>query len=137
MPVQQTLIGSSASAETKARLVVWLLMIRSRLQALGIQVIWGRYHDRIGYSIRRPHSPIDTVLRVWMEGVVIGEVGIHEEQPLLRTLIDILLHESHVVNDYRQLFPFLSKRINAHVKRLLQDTEPLVIGEMVFVDVVQ
>jgi hypothetical protein len=72
-----------------------------------------------------------------MESVVMEEVGMHDERSILRTLIDILLHESHVVNDYRQLFPFLTNQINTHVEMLLQDTEPLVVGEMVFVDVVQ
>jgi hypothetical protein len=107
-------------------------MIRSRLQSLGQQIIWARYHDSIGYSIQRPHSPIDSVLRVWMEGVV-AETD-EGALVMLRTLIDLLLHEARLQNDYRSLFPFLIKRINVHVVRLLQQTDPLVIGEMVFVD---
>ena len=62
--------GPRVSAETKARLALWLLMIRSRLQMLGGQVVWSRYQGPVGYAIQRPHSPIDRVLRVWMEGVV-------------------------------------------------------------------
>ena len=86
----------------------------------------------MGYSIQRPHSPVDSVLRVWMEGVVAeADEG---TLVMLRTLIDLLLHEARMQNDYRSLFSFLIKRINVHVVRLLQETDPLVIGEMVFVD---
>ena len=132
---QQTsvILRPGVSVETKARLALWLLMIRSRLRSLGQQIVWGRYHDNIGYSIQRPHSPVDQVLRVWMEGVAPVR-GDESTLVLLRMLIDLLLHEAQKQRDYRSLFPFLIKRINVHVIRLLEQTDPVVVGEMVFVD---
>ncbi len=53
---------------------------------------------------------------------------------LLRTLIDLLLHEARLQTDYRSIFPFLTRRINVHVIRLLEQTDPVVVGEMVFVN---
>lgn len=130
--------GPRVSAETKARLALWLLMIRSRLQMLGGRVVWSRYQSPVGYAIQRPHSPIDRVLRVWMEGVVRAGTDSHDEPTflLLGMLIDLLLHEARDECDYRNLFPFIASRINVHVMRLLQETDPFLIGEMVFADTV-
>jgi len=76
------------------------------------------------------------ILGVWMENVILGQAGSRDERMLilLRTLINLLLHEAHMQHDYRLLFPFLIKRINVHVKRLLQETDAVLIGQMVFVD---
>jgi hypothetical protein len=88
-----------------------------------------------GYTIHRPQSPIDRVLRVWMESVVAAAVrasGDEQAQLLLRGLIELLLHEARAQTDYRRLFPFIIQRINAHAQRLLQDASPLLVGDMVF-----
>ncbi len=120
------------------RLIVWLLMIRSRLRRLGGLVVWDRYQSPLGFAIRRPHSPVDRVLAVWMEGVCAGEEeeegGNEEALTLLRALIGLLLHEARGERDYRTLFPFLVERINAHVARLMQEADPVLVGEMVFAD---
>ena len=70
-----------------------------------------------------------------MEGVVSEENS--DTLVLLRTLIDLLLHEARLQTDYRSIFPFLIKRINVHVIRLLEQTDPIVVGEMVFVTINQ
>ena len=99
-------------------------------------MIWNRYQSTtLGYSIQRPHSPIDRVLRVWMEGVV----TVYSEDDrgalvLLRALIDLLLHKARGECDYRTLFPFIERRINVHIARLLQEADPVLVGEMVFAD---
>jgi hypothetical protein len=128
---------SRLSAETKARLIVWLLLIRSRIRRLGAIMVWQRYGSQLGFAIQRPHSPIDRVLRGWMEGVVVmsGEGAEHPQSLLLlRTLIELLLHEARGECDYRSLFPFIIKRINVHVARLMQEVDPFLIGEVVFID---
>jgi hypothetical protein len=111
-------------------------MIRSRVRRLGELVMWDRARaGSPGYTIRRPHSPIDRVLRVWMESVVAAEVrasGDEQAQLLLQGLIELLLHEARAQTDYRRLFPFIIQRINAHVQRLLQDASPLLVGDVVF-----
>lgn len=125
-------------AEVRTRLVVWLLMIRSRLRRLGGLIVWDRYHSPLGFAIRRPHSPIDRVMGVWMESVAVSVMADNEHDRealiLLRALIHLLLHEARGESDYRTLFPFLTERINAHVARLLQETDPVLVGEMVFAD---
>jgi hypothetical protein len=121
-------------SRSKTRLAVWLLMIRSRLRRLGGLVVWDRYSSPLGFAIRRPHSPIDRVLRAWMEGVVCAEEHEAALKVLLLALIDLLLHEARGESDYRTLFPFLVERINVHVERLLRETGPLLVGEMVFAD---
>ena len=131
-----SLIRPRLSPQSKARLVVWLCMIRSRIRRLGELIMRDRARSgSSGYTIRRPHSPIDRVLRVWMESVVAAEVGASGDehaQLLLRGLIELLLHEAHTQTDYRRLFPFIIQRINAHVQRLLQDANPLLVGDVVF-----
>jgi hypothetical protein len=135
--------GSSSSTTniiipqtTRARLAVWLLMIRSRLRRLGGLVVWDRYHGRLGFTIRRPHSPIDRVIRAWMVGVVAEEGGDGDQETmvLLYPLIDLLLHEAREERDYRTFFPFVAQRINVHVARLMQEMDPVLVGEMVFAD---
>ena len=130
-----SLIRPTPPSESKARLILWLLIIRSRLRRLGALVVWDRYRDS-RFAIPRPHSPIDQVLRTWMEGAVAAEVGSSGDEQaaeLLRALINLLLHEAREECDYRRLFPLLGRRISAHVLRLLQDANPLLVGEMVFV----
>jgi hypothetical protein len=129
--------ASSSTMETKARLALWLLMIRSRLSRLGDQVVRGRSrHHPTGWKILRQHCLVDHVLRGWMEGVIM-EAGPRTEDmlTLLRLLINLLLYEARAVCDYRCLFPFLAERINVHVLRLLQRTDPpVIVAEMVFAD---
>lgn len=135
-PGSISLIRPAPPSESKARLILWLLMIRSRLRRLGALVVWDRYHSN-RFAIARPHSPVDRVLRAWMEGVVAAEVGSSGDQQateLLRALIDLLLYEAREECDYRRLFPLLGRRITAHVLRLLQDASPLLVGEVVFAD---
>ena len=118
--------------EVNTRLALWLLMIRSRLRALGGSILWERRHTSIGFTVTRPL--IDTVLRGWMMGVV-GNGNV-ETMALLRTLVDLLLREARGVDDYRQLFPLLTSRINVHILLLLPETPrpifPVVRGELVF-----
>ena len=122
-------------AEARTRLAVWLLMIRSRLRRLGGMVVWDRYQGSLGFGIQRPHSPIDRVLRVWMERVVVvRDENDREALVLLRALIDLLLHEAREECDYRTLFPFIEGRINVHIARLMQEADPVLVGEMVFAD---
>ncbi len=122
-----------ARPETKARLAVWLLVIRSRLRGLKAQLLQGRAHHPMGSAILRPLSPVDAVLRAWMQGVVAGASA--AERELLRLLIDLLLHEARAQSDYRSLFSFLTARINAHVLRLAQQTGPVLVGDVVFADI--
>ena len=98
-------------------------------------VVWDRYQGSLGFGIQRPHSPIDRVLRVWMERVVVvRDENDREALVLLRALIDLLLHEAREECDYRTLFPFMERSINAHVVRLMQEADPVLVGEMVFAD---
>jgi hypothetical protein len=92
----------------------------------------------LSFNIRRPHSPIDRVLRVWMEAVVVNSIERVDADTLilLRMLIDLLIHEARNETDYRTIFLFITNRINVHVMRLLQDSDPVLVGEMVFADVV-
>jgi hypothetical protein len=70
-----------------------------------------------------------------MEGVALRVRSTEDSQIsfLLLLLIELLLFEAREVNDYRHLFLFLTRRINAHISKILQETEPTVVGEMVFV----
>jgi hypothetical protein len=77
-----------------------------------------------------------------MEGVVVmdraaysGDEGDVQLMVMLRTLIALILHESREENDYRHIFIFIRRRINVHIERLMQDTDPVVVGEMVFLNV--
>jgi hypothetical protein len=65
-----------------------------------------------------------------MEGVATDASA--AERVLLQMLIDLLLHEAQTQRDYRGLFPFLIARINVHVLRLLQQTGPVVVCDVVF-----
>lgn len=134
-----SLIRPRLSAESKVRLVVWLLMIRSRMRRLSELVIHNIQNNMaLGFAIRRPHSPIDRVLRVWMENVVVnsGEQGDDDDTlVLLRMFIELLLREARNETDYRSIFIFISERINTHITRLLLDSDPVLVGEMVFADV--
>ena len=127
-----------SSPESKTRLILWLLMIRSRLRELEALVVWDRARrGRRFLTIPRPLiSPtLDRVLRVWMEGVVAAEVGGSGDEhaaALLSALIDLLLYEARAECDYRQLFPLLGRRITAHVLWLLSDANPLLVGDVVF-----
>ena len=135
-PQTGCIIPLTTHSSTRARLAVWLLMIRSRLRRLGGLVVWDRYHGRLGFTIRRPHSPIDRVIRAWMVGVVAEEGGDGDQETmvLLYPLIDLLLHEAREERDYRTFFPFVAQRINVHVARLMQEMDPVLVGEMVFAD---
>ena len=118
---------------------MWLLMIRSRMQRLGEAIIHSIHNNAtLGFAIRRPHSPIDRVLGVWMEMVVVNS-GVQREDGdilvLLRMLIELLLHEAQNETDYRSIFPFIANRLNTHIERLLLDPDPVLVGEMVFADV--
>lgn len=127
------------------RLVAALLLLRSRLHRLWGRIVWQRYHSPLGLRILRPHSPIDRVLRVWMEGIVApatsartpppppppaaegdgdGDAGGGEKDTeqcaalLLRALIALLLHEARDETDYNGLFRLLMERIDAHAELL-------------------
>ncbi len=54
---------------------------------------------------------------------------------MLRTLIALILYESREENDYRHIFIHIMDRINVHIERLMQDSDPVVVGEMVFLNV--
>ena len=114
-------------------------MIRSRMRRLSELVINNIHSNTaLGFAIRRPQSPIDRVLRVWMETVVVNsdeQEGCDDTLVLLRMLIELLLHEARNETDYRSIFIFISNRINTHITRLLLDSDPVLVGEMVFADV--
>ena len=139
IPQAVSLIRPRLSGELKAKLVVWLLVIRSRMQQLSQGVARSVSNNiMLSFNIRRPHSPIDRVLRVWMEAVVVNSIERVDADTLilLRMLIDLLIHEARNETDYRTIFLFITNRINVHVMRLLQDSDPVLVGEMVFADVV-
>ena len=130
--------------ESKTRLTLWLLLIRSRVRRLGGILLWQRYHhSTLGYTIHRPFSPINRVLSGYMEGVVVMDgaaaySGKEEDGRLmmmLRTLIALILYESREENDYRHLFIRIIQRINVHIERLMQDGGSVLVGEMVFLNV--
>ena len=113
--------------ESKTRLTLWLLLIRSRVRRLGGILLWQRYHhSTLGYTIHRPFSPINRVLSGYMEGVVVMDGAAYSGKEedgrlmmMLRTLIALILYESREENDYRRIFIRIIQRINVHIERLM------------------
>ena len=69
-----------------------------------------------------------------MEGVV-ERVRRPEDAHILvlfKLLTELLLYEARDLMDYRLLFPFLIRRISAHIVKLMQESAPVLVGEMVF-----
>jgi hypothetical protein len=121
-------LPTACAGDAELRVIVWLCMIRSRLPDLKSSLfrsVENRWH---WYKIRRPRSPIECVMRIWMEGILHECGAVHESDgqalPILRALIELILEESRGVEDYRVFFPFLETRINAYVVCLMSGVMP-------------
>ena len=117
--------------EVEIRLTVWLCIIRSRLPSLQSRIVDEIGRRGTGYKIERHYSPIDHVMRVWMEDTLHETESIqmsdqHDSRalPVLCVLIELMLREARGVMDYRKFFPFLMDRINVYVEYLMRGIIP-------------
>ena len=99
-------------------------MIRCRLSNFQSQ-LFDSISNR-GYKFRHQDSPIDRVMRSWMVGILYECSAIHKADPcdekalpILHSMVELIIQESHEISDYRVFFLFVTNRLNVYVEYLV------------------